>query len=169
MAGSYRQPSRKYVSAELVRHRFHYDPVTGIFRWKNPPCNSVKKDTIAGCVHRGRRIITVNGKGFPASNIAWLYVHDEWPKLEIDHRNRDPLDNSINNLRDVTAAMNCANQGKGTRNTSGFKGVCKHHQQKGWRAAIEVNNIGYELGVYPTAELAAGAYRIAAAGIHGDA
>jgi hypothetical protein len=169
MAGSYRTPGREYVSAELVRHLFHYDPETGIFRWKNPPRYHVKKDTIAGSVIRGRRRIVVNGWLFLASNIAWLYVHGEWPKLEIDHRNRDPLDDSISNLRDVTSAVNCGNQGVMKTNTSGFKGVAKCPQRKRWWAQIKVGNIRYYLGEYPTAELAAGAYRIAVAGLRGAA
>jgi hypothetical protein len=170
MKNSYRTPNRKYVSAELVRHLFHYDPATGIFRWKNPLNNRVKKGDIAGYINEGRRIlISINHCLFLASNIAWLYVHGEWPKLEIDHRNRDPLDNSIANLRDVTGAVNCANQEKRKTNKSGFKGVCKAHSQSGWRSQICVNNTTYYLGVYPTAELAAGAYRIAAACLHGDA
>jgi hypothetical protein len=169
MAGSYRTPGRQCVSAELIRHLFHYDPETGIFRWKNPTSNHAKKGAIAGSVWRGRRIIIVGGWFFPASHIAWLYVYGEWPELELDHRNRDPLDNSIANLRDVTSSVNCGNQEKRKTNKSGFKGVHKHPQQSGWWARITANGIKYDLGLYPTAELAAGAYRIAAAGIHGDA
>jgi hypothetical protein len=169
MANSYRTPHREEVSAGLVRHLFRYDRKTGIFRWKNPTSNNAKKGAIAGSVNKGRRTIIVRYRHFPASHIAWLYVYGEWPKLEIDHRNGDPLDNSINNLRDVSGAINCSNQGKRKTNKSGFKGVYKHPQQRGFWARIMASNIKYDLGVYPTAELAAGAYRIAAAGLHGAA
>ena len=173
MSGLYHSPGRQYVSAELIRHCFHYDPVTGFFHWKNPPHNRLKKGAIAGSVKQGRRIITVGGWHFLASNVAWLYVHNEWPEFELDHRNRDPLDDSINNLRDVTTTINRVNQGKRKTNTSGITGVYKYynkrHKHIGWRARIGINRFLYSLGIYSTPELAAGAYRIAAACLHGDA
>ena len=170
MANPYRTPRREDVSAELVRFLFDYDPLTGIFRWKNPPRQHARrKGNIAGCVTKGRRVLGICNEVFQASNVAWLYIHGEWPKLEVDHRNRNKLDDSIANLRDVTSFVNCSNQGKNKKNTSGFKGVHKHPQQKGWWAKIGVDGIRYDLGLYPTAELAAGAYRIAAAALHWEA
>ena len=118
MTSSYRTPHREEVSAGLVRHLLRYDAKTGIFRWKNPMSNRVRKGAIAGWLKKGRRIITIDNKRFPASHVAWLYVYGEWPKMEVDHRNRDKLDNSIANLRDVTGAVNCQNQGKNKTNTS---------------------------------------------------
>jgi hypothetical protein len=172
MGNLYRSPGREDVSAELVRYLFHYDPLTGIFIWKNPPnTHARRKGAIAGSIDKdkGRRRISVDNKLFPASNIAWLYMYGEWPEFELDHRNRDPLDDSIANLRDVPGSLNSANKGMAKANTTGFKGVFKHAQCEGWLAQIGVNGIKYYLGLYPTAELAAGAYRIAAAGLHGAA
>jgi hypothetical protein len=175
MGTYYRTPIREDVTAELVRHLFNYDPLTGVFIWKNPPNNWVKKGDIAGSIskEKGRLFLGICNIDFQASNIAWLYFYGEWPRLEIDHRNRDKLDNSIANLRDVSTAVNCQNRGMMKTNTSGFKGVHKcynrHHEQTGWRAQIKVNRIRYHLGVYPTPELAAGAYRIAAAALHWEA
>ena len=174
--GTYlRSPSRKDVTAELVRHLFDYDPLTGIFHWKNPPNNYVKKGNVASWLHKGkgRLFLCICNTEFHASNIAWLYFYGEWPKLEIDHRNRNRLDNSIANLRDVTMAVNCQNRGRKKTNTSGFKGVYEHYnrhnEQIGWRAQIGVNKTRYHLGIYSTPELAAGAYRIAAAALHWEA
>jgi hypothetical protein len=168
MANSYRTPHREDVTAELVRHLFHYDPLTGIFRWKNPHGKHArKKGAIAGYVGKGRRIINIGKWKFQASNVAWLHFYGEWPNLELDHRNRDKLDNTIANLRDVTGPVNGANQGIRKTNTSGFKGVYKHRQSGKWHARIMVNGVFHNLGLYSTAELAGGAYRIAAAGFHG--
>jgi hypothetical protein len=169
MPSLYRSPSRKDVTADIVRFLFDYDPITGILRWKNPTRKGIYIGDVAGTMQRGRRIIYFYRNRFEASNIAWLHFHGEWPKLEIDHRNRDPFDNSIANLRDVPTSTNQHNQGKNKKNTSGFKGVHKHPQQKGWWAKIGVDGIRYDLGLYPTAELAAGAYRIAAAALHWEA
>ena len=168
MGSSYRTQRRNDVTAKLVRQMFDYDAITGIFRWRYPT-KSARKNGIAGSIKHGRRILSINRKHFFASNIAWLHFYGEWPKLEVGHRNHDPLDNSIANLRDVTGAVNSGNQRKKKSNTSGFIGVylCRG---KCWHARIRANgDRRYNLGMYPTAELAAGAYRIAAAGIHGDA
>ena len=167
MANSYRSPGREEVSAELVRYLLDYDPITGIFHWKNPTMKKLKKGDIAGFVDGGRRRIGICKSVFHASNIAWLHFYGEWPKFELDHRNRDPLDNSITNLRDVTGAVNCQNKGIKNTNTSGFKGVNKHPD--GWHARIAANGVRYHLGAYSTAELASGAYRIAAAALHWEA
>ena len=167
MANSYRSLGRKEVSAELVRYLLDYDPLTGILHWKNPTMKRVKKGDIAGNVDGGRLRIGIYNRNFHASNIAWLHFYGEWPKFELDHRNRDPLDNSITNLRDVTGAVNCWNKGKKNTNTSGFKGVNKHPD--GWHARIAANGVRYHLGAYSTAELASGAYRIAAAALHWEA
>jgi hypothetical protein len=170
MAGPYRSPGREDVSAEVVRYLFDYDPLTGILRWRNPPRqHAQKKGAIAGQMHRGRRVIFFYYKQFEASNIAWLHFYGEWPKFEVDHRNRDPSDDSIANLRDVTTAVNCQNKGKSKTNTSGFRGVNKHRPTGKWHARIKVNMTRYHLGEYSTPELAAGAYRIAAAALHWEA
>jgi hypothetical protein len=169
MAGSYRSSGREEVTAELVRHLLDYDPLTGILRWRDSPRRNVKKGDIAGWVERGRRRIGIYNRNFHAGNIAWLHFYGEWPKFEVDHRNRDPLDNSIANLRDVPAALNCQNQGMKKTNTSGFKGVTWDLERKGWLAQICVNQTPYKLGIYSTPELASGAYRIAAAALHWEA
>jgi hypothetical protein len=167
MAGSYRSSGREEVTSELVRHLLDYDPLTGILRWRDSPRRNVKKGDIAGWVDRGRLRIGICNRNFHAGNIAWLHFYGEWPKFEVDHRNRNALDNSIANLRDVPAALNCQNKGMKKTNTSGFRGVTK--EKKSWRVQICVDKINYRLGRYPTPELAAGAYRIAAATLHWEA
>jgi hypothetical protein len=53
--------------------------------------------------------------------------------LFTDHINRNKLDNRKSNLRTVTKRINNRNQGLGSRNTSGFKGV-NFTKDKKWRA-----------------------------------
>lgn len=69
------------------------------------------KGAMAGCdkSEDGYRIITINQVNYLAHRLAWLYVHGEWPKYEIDHINRKPSDNRISNLRDVPHHVNMKN------------------------------------------------------------
>lgn len=81
--------------------------------------------------------------------------------IEVDHINRDKLDNRRCNLRLVTHAENSRNLDKRSSNTSGFKGVNLHHG-KYWRAVIRVNYRQKHLGYFGTPEEAAMAYDTAA-------
>lgn len=55
---------------------------------------------------------------------------------EVDHINRDRLDNRRSNLREVTRTENCMNKGKLENTSSRFKGVSWHSQIKTWRARL---------------------------------
>lgn len=88
--------------------------------------------------------------------------------MVVDHINGDTLDNRRSNLRLCTNPENLRNRGKSKANTSGFKGVFWDKKLRRWRAAIDYNRKKINLGVYPTAELAALAYDKAARKYHGD-
>lgn len=82
-----------------------------------------------------------------------------------DHINRDRLDNRRANLRPASPGENACNRVKPARSKSPHKGVRR------WRRRF-VARIRYErrlvyLGSFPTAELAAAAYDIAALVLHG--
>lgn len=86
--------------------------------------------------------------------------------LCVDHVNGNPLDNRMSNLRVCTLSENQHNQGRNSRNTSGFKGVDFH--KGSWRARIKLRGVRKELGHFPTPELAYEAYCKAAEILHGE-
>lgn len=53
-------------------------------------------------------------------------------KLDIDHINRNPLDNRLVNLRIVTRSVNVLNTGLRSTNTSGYKGISYDTTNKAW-------------------------------------
>lgn len=56
--------------------------------------------------------------------IVWAIHNNEWLKdNEIDHENRNTIDDKIENLRRATDTNQAGNCGKRSHNTSGFKGV----------------------------------------------
>jgi hypothetical protein len=85
---------------------------------------------------------------------------------DVDHVDTNPLNNQRNNLRPATDAQNSSNQGKTSRNTSGFKGVSWNKNNKNWLARICYYGVQYNLGSYATPEAAAAAYDAAAKELH---
>jgi hypothetical protein len=108
-----------------LRRLIDYDPASGVFRWKareardfpGQPRRFEKWNTqfagqIAGCIAKstGYRVFSVKGKQLYAHRVAWLLHHERWPDGEIDHINRVRDDNRIDNLRDVSVALNARNR-----------------------------------------------------------
>ena len=60
-------------------------------------------------------------------------------KLEVDHINRDVLDNRKKNLRIVTHQLNCRNRYLYKTNTSGCAGVYCNKQRSKWSAEIIIS------------------------------
>lgn len=100
-----------------------------------------------------------------------LYLHrlimGEPAGLEVDHQNRDTLDNRRENLRVCLRHENASNRGVPSNNTSGFKGVGRLRNGR-WFAQIKRRGKRTHLGCFATAEEAARAYDAAAAEMHGD-
>jgi len=74
-------------------------------------------------------------------------------KLELDHINRNGLDNQKHNLRQATNTQNQFNKEKPKNNTSGFKGVVKDGNR--WAAQIRINKKNTYLGSFNSKEEAA--------------
>ena len=70
--------------------------------------------------------------------------------MEIDHINRNKLDNRRENLRICTQQQNLQNKGIPTDNTSGYTGVYKRNNK--WCARININKKQINLGTFNTFE-----------------
>ena len=80
---------------------------------------------------------------------------------EIDHKNRNRLDNRLENLREATRQENCCNRKKFKGNhTSNFKGVFLYKQNKKWTCQIQVDKKKIHLGYYDSELDAAKVYNI---------
>lgn len=158
---------RKTLTADELRERLHYDPETGIFRWrKTPRPGFVGKE--AGYIDtHGYAIISIDFVAWKAHRLAFLYMTGEWPKETIDHRNMRKSDNRWSNLRDATAAQNQANNPKYSCNTSGAKGVFVRPNGR-YRAAIRKNYKLFHIGTFATLAEASAAYAVAHAEAFGE-
>ena len=75
---------------------------------------------------------------------------DEWRKAEVDHINRDGLDNRRENLRVVDHAENQRNSR--VRAALGVRGVRKQYRR--WQAYTTVNGRYIHIGMYESMEAA---------------
>ena len=103
-----------------------------------------------------------------------MEVYD--PKIIVDHKNGNTLDNRRKNLRLASFADNSRNQTKlVSTNTSGFRGVSyykvRSHLKNPWGARIKKDGILRHLGYFEKSEDAAKAFDIMAKklfkGFHG--
>jgi hypothetical protein len=138
-----------------------YDESTGIFKRKKDYGN-IKAGSVAGGSHtRGYLVISIFNRKYFAHRLAWFFKHGVFPDGQIDHIDRNKLNNRIDNLRVVTNAENQHNQGIKSNNTSGFQGVTWSAQKKKWHARITIDGRQKHLGFFDSPEAAAEVYRIA--------
>ena len=84
------------------------------------------------------------------------------PKVFVDHKNGNGLDNRKDNLRMATNSQNQANRQKLRGGTSRYKGVCWNAKLSRWQAGIKVNGKSFHLGLFASETDAANAYDKAA-------
>lgn len=139
---------------------FHYNPATGELLWKIRASTNIKIGSAAGSINRSRGYLYVKWKrkSILAHRLIWFYMTGQWPKLTIDHINRDKLDNRWSNLREVTHALNQHNRNTNCTSRSGCIGVDWFASRKSWRARITTNGKTVHIGYFATKEEAAKAY-----------
>jgi hypothetical protein len=97
------------------------------------------------------------GDGKRVAILMHRFILDAPKGVEIDHRNRDTLDNRKSNLRLCNREENCRNKKKHSNNRSGYKGVSRHNDGR-WQAEISVSGQKKYLGRFDTKEEAAKIY-----------
>jgi hypothetical protein len=136
---------------------YEYDPKIGVFLWKvhrawrHPGNRAGKLD------RHGYVFLMLEGKLYPASWIAWLIVRGRFPKEQLDHKNLNPGDNRIRNLREATCGQNLRNRPKRSDSKSPYKGITKH--QGKWRPRIRVDGKTRYFGLFDDPKKAFEAYK----------
>lgn len=148
------------ITAEYLRELLHYDPTTGLFKWRD--CGGPRQrlaGTYTGVANdQGYVRIQIDGKRHHAHRLAWLYVNGKWPDASIDHIDGVRDNNRISNLREASVVENARNRyNLDSRNKHGLAGISR--SGKKWMAQIRitVGKLTY-LGSYPSPEAAHEAY-----------
>lgn len=112
---------------------FTYDAELGVLRNKITRSSNAKKGDVAGghAAKNSRYILgwLVDGKQtiLQGARIIWVMHHGPIPEgMEIDHIDRDPSNNHLDNLRLVSRLQNMANSGMHRTNKSG---ICESHRR----------------------------------------
>jgi hypothetical protein len=128
------------LNSERLKNLLSYDQDTGVFTWLVNRSKLAKAGYEAGTKkhHTGYKYITIDGKQYNASRLAFLYMTGSFPINEMDHKNRVRDDNRWDNLRESDRLANIINQGMLKNNTSGIKGVSFDKYCNKYRAFINI-------------------------------
>lgn len=157
------------ITKEIVKELLDYDPETGVFTWKirdtiwfptarsHKIWNSRFSGKRAGWVYTGStgyqcRQIAIRGQKFYEHRIAWLWMNGDPVPVEIDHKNRDALDNRWCNLESSNRGNNMLNQSRRIDNRSGVTGVCWDARYGGWRANCRIGGKQEHVGKFENIE-----------------
>ena len=89
----------------MMFEHLEYNPDTGEI-YSHKKCKVLSGDVR----NDGYRQYSLNRKNFLSGRLCWFLHHGEWPDGEIDHINRDRLDDRICNLSVVDRKANNANR-----------------------------------------------------------
>lgn len=144
------------LTSDILNEIFSYKD--GVLYWESPFSTKVKIGDIAGSVsnNTNRHLITVKSKTYYRSRLIFLMHHNYLPKI-VDHKDRNRLNDKIENLREADYITNGMNRTANKNSSSKYKGVYLSHG-KYWRATININGKNKYLGIFKTEKLAAITY-----------
>jgi hypothetical protein len=103
----------------------------------------------------------IDAAGYPySSSKGYLHRNILVGAKQVDHANRNKLDNRRLNLRESTQSQNMMNASLRSDNTSGYRGVRKMRDK--WQAVINLKAGQHCIGTYKSKEQAALMYDTAA-------
>jgi hypothetical protein len=143
----------------------------GEFR-RELPNRRGKVGDVMGCINSGgRKVIRIDGRMYYASRLAFLYMTGSFPTYEVDHIDRDRLNNRWENLREATRSQNCGNKSGGGRLSKLSplpKGVCRQGSRTFGARITKGGARNVWLGTFDTVAEAAAAYIAAAQARYGE-
>jgi hypothetical protein len=124
------------ITQEYLREIFDYKD--GHLYWKKRTSIRITVGKKVGHLSTDGRIYTrINKKLIAIHRIIFAYHYGYFPKL-VDHIDRNPLNNNIENLREATKSQNAFNSKIPLNNTSGVKGISWNKATKKWHTRIVV-------------------------------
>jgi hypothetical protein len=151
-----------------IKRCIAYNPETGALYW-------VDKYSKYSPVVIGREIGTPNKSGLHFTfmdkdllnhRVAWFLYYGSWPESFIDHKDGDPRNNQIDNLRLANWLQNAANRKPSKSGSSRYLGVCFAKDTGKWQASIGTTR--KYLGQYALEDDAAMVYNVAAKELYGE-
>jgi hypothetical protein len=89
--------------------------------------------------------------------VALYFIENPNNKTDVDHKNGNKSDHSIENLRWVSKSENMRNQKKATNKSSSYVGISYDSSRNKWQSKIEINSIVKTFGRFDNERDAVGA------------
>lgn len=138
---------------ELMKERFEVSDAGLVV--KNKYLHSPEVGEPAGSIsNRGYLMAKVLGRNFLVHHAVWFLAHNRWPEQPLDHIDGNRLNNSPENLREVSQSQNQKAHAE-TYGVVGYRGVDFHKSLSKYRARAFVDGKRKHLGYYDTPEEAA--------------
>lgn len=116
---------------------------------------------------RGYVQVSAGDRLYMAHRIAWLLATGDWPKGEIDHIDGNRANNRLDNLRDVSTAINQQNIKRPKHSSAtGQLGAEFRARDGKYRARIRANGKQILLGTFALAHEASAKYLAAKRELH---
>jgi hypothetical protein len=159
--------AKKPLPVELIKEYLALEE-GGILVWKKSPHPKIPVGTKAGRQPKGHHLqVTLQRAAYGYHRIVYYLAYGvDSVGYEIDHINRDPLDNRPENLRLATEIENKWNKGCSSRSQSGYRGIRKRFWGKSY--SWEVRFRGKYVGTYKTLEEAIAAWESVAKPFAGE-
>jgi len=134
------------ITRERLLEVFEYKD--GNLYWKVTRSSNAKAGEIAGFINKlGYSKTAIDKKQYFTHRLIFLMVHGYLPKI-VDHKDKNVLNNKIENLRGANRFENCQNAKTPVTNKSGIKGVNWHKKMQKWNVQLSVNGKKKNFGYY---------------------
>lgn len=135
----------KKLTQERIRELFDYREDGNLVRKAAVGRNRVGDPV--GCIYEyGYLRVKIASDLYMVHQLVWLWHHGYLPEHDVDHVDRNRLNNRIENLRETSRQCNMRNTGNRADNTSGIKGVVWYRRDGKWMVRVVVNQRQYFLG-----------------------
>jgi hypothetical protein len=147
------------LTKEELNKIFVYN--NGELFWKISNSNRVRIGDKAGSIDaRGYMQIGLFNEQHRLHRIIWQMHFGNIPdNLQIDHVDRNRLNNKLENLRLANNSQNMRNTDKRQNTSSKYKGVSWHKRDKKWHAKISIDNTKYYIAQFDNEIEASNAYQ----------
>ena len=139
------------ITKDKLIELFEYN--NGELLWKKSR-KGVSAGAILGCDNgRGYKTTKIDGVRYRVHRLIFMMFNGYMPET-VDHINRNPADNRIENLRAASRSQNQQNRTKPITGINPVKNVYFEKSSSKWRVCFNVNGKKRSFGYYADLELA---------------